>query len=138
MKKLSIILAGVFVLFFSACQSQAPFPEIGDAYAITKGPQDHLLANYFGINAWSPDGRYVCVLGVDFTGRLPEVTDSATVALVDLADNNRYIPIAKTVCWNFQEAAMFHWLPWEDGLCAFNDCHNRTKSDYGIYDTRLP
>ena len=112
------------MLFFSACQSQAPFPEIGDAYAITKGPQDHLLANYFGINAWSPDGRYVCVLGVDFTGRLPEVTDSATVALVDLADNNRYIPIAKTVCWNFQEAAMFHWLPWEDGLCAFNDCRD--------------
>ena len=77
MKKLSIILAGVFVLFFSACQSQAPFPEIGDAYAITKGPQDHLLANYFGINAWSPDGRYVCVLGVDFTGRLPELIKSA-------------------------------------------------------------
>ena len=124
MKKMSIIIAGVFVFLCSACQSKDSFPEVGNPYAITKGPQDHLLANYFGINAWSPDRRYVCVLGVDFTGRLPEVTDSATVALVDLDDNNRYIPIAKTVCWNFQEAAMFHWLPWEDGLCAFNDCRD--------------
>ena len=98
MKKLLILVTGVFVIFCTACQSKDSFPDVGDAYAITKGPQDHLLANYFGINAWSPDNRYVCVLGVDFTGRLPEVTDSATVALVDLADNNRYIPIAKTVC----------------------------------------
>ena len=75
MKKLSIVLAGVFVLLCSACQSKDSFPEVGNPYAITKGPQDHLLANYFGINAWSPDRRYVCVLGVDFTGRLPEVTD---------------------------------------------------------------
>ena len=124
MKKLSIILACILAVAVSACQSEAAFPQVGEPYAITKGPQDHLLANYFGINAWSPDGRYVCVLGVDFTGRLPEVTDSATVALVDLEDNNRYIPISKTVCWNFQEAAMFHWLPWEDGLCAFNDCRD--------------
>ena len=106
MKRLSIILAGLVILLNSCSESLAPFPEVGEAYAITKGPQDHLLANYFGINAWSPDRRYVCVLGVDFTGRLPEVTDSATVALVDLADNNRYIPIAKTVCWNFQEAVI--------------------------------
>ena len=109
------------MLLNSCSETLPPFPEVGEAYAITKGLQDHLLANYFGINAWSPDGRYVCVLGVDFSGRLPEVTDSATVALVDLQDDNRYIPIAKTTCWNFQEAAMFHWLPWEDGLCAFND-----------------
>ena len=116
-----VAILGAVALLVSCHRALPPFPEVGEAYAITKGPQDHLLANYFGINAWSPDGRYVCVLGVDFSGRLPEVTDSATVALVDLQDDNRYIPIAKTTCWNFQEAAMFHWLPWEDGLCAFND-----------------
>ena len=121
MKHLFIIV-GTAILLFSCQGTLMPsFPEVGEAYAITYGPQDHLLANYFGINAWSQDGRYVAVLGVDFNGRLPEVTDSATVAVVDLQDNNRYIPVAKTVCWNFQEAAMFHWLEWEDGLCAFND-----------------
>lgn len=125
MKKLFTILSiGAISLLTSCQEGLAPFPEVGEAYAITQGPQDHLLASYFGINSWSPDGRYVAVLGVDFSGRLPEVTDSATVTLVDLQDNNKYIPISKTTCWNFQEAAMFHWLPWEDGLCAFNDCRD--------------
>ena len=124
MNKTCMICVGLLVLLISCQEALPSFPEVGEPYAITEGPEDHLLANYFGINAWSPDGRYVCVLGTDFTGRLPEVTDTATVALVDLADSCRYIPIGKTTCWNFQEAAMFHWLPWEDGLCAFNDCRD--------------
>lgn len=117
-----ILFFATLLLLLAACREKLPpFPEVGEPYAVTQGPQDHLLANYFGINAWSPDGRYLAVLGVDFSGRLPEETDTATVALVDLREENRYIPIGQTCSWNFQEAAMFHWLPWEDGLCAFND-----------------
>ena len=126
-----IILVIVLAALSASCrESPSPFPEVGEPYAITKAPGDHLLANYFGINAWSPDGRYVCVLGVGFTGRLAEQTDTATVALVDLKDNCRYIPISRTTCWNFQEAAMFHWLPWEDGLCAFNSVHEGSRQVY--------
>ena len=124
MSKKYLIFTVLLVLFTSCREGLSPFPEVGEPYAVTQGPKDHFLANYFGINAWSPDGRYVCVLETDFTGRLPEATDTVTVALVDLEDNNRFIPISRTVCWNFQEAAMFHWLPWEDGLCAFNDCRD--------------
>lgn len=116
-------LFGVCTLL--ACSvSPDPFPEVGDAYPVTSGPKDHLLASYFGINSWSPDNRYVSVLEVDFNGRLAEERDTAVIALVDLQDGNRLIPISKTVCWNFQEAAMFHWLPWEDGACVFNDCRD--------------
>ena len=125
MRKTLILLCAALLALLSSCkEALPPFPEVGEAYAITSGPKEHLFANYFGINAWSPDGRYVCVLETDFTGRLVEETDTATVALVDLKDENKLIPIGKTVCWNFQEAAMFHWLPWEDGLCAFNDCRD--------------
>lgn len=99
----------------------ADFPEVSEPYAITAGPHDHLLASYFGIDAWSPDGRYVAVLETDINGRLVNEDEAATIALVDLEDNNRLIPIGRTYCWNFQEAAMFHWLPWEDGSCIFND-----------------
>ncbi|MDO5343142.1 MAG: hypothetical protein Q4F69_11935, partial [Bacteroidia bacterium] len=49
-----------------ACRQQSagpiPFPKVSEPYAITEGPHDHLLASYFGINSWSPDGRYVSVL----------------------------------------------------------------------------
>lgn len=108
-----------------AChQGPTPFPEVGEPYAITSGPHDHLFASYFGINSWSPDGRYVSVLETDVNGRLVNEGEAATICLVDLQDNNRIFPIAKTCCWNFQEACMFHWLPWEDGACLFNDCRD--------------
>ena len=123
MKHIHILMLLIAV---AACKPGLPdFPEVGEPYAVTSGPKEHLLASYFGINSWSPDGRYLSILETDFTGRLATQKDSATVALVDLKDNNRMIPIAKTVCWNFQEAAMFHWLPsWGEGWCVFNDCRD--------------
>ena len=33
-----------------------------------------------------------------------------TVGLVDLADGDRFIPVTETRAWNFQEAAMTHWI----------------------------
>ena len=47
-----------------------PFPEFSAPRAITKGPHEHLFASYYGVNAWSPDGRYVLVLETDLNGRL--------------------------------------------------------------------
>lgn len=120
-KKGALGLAACLTLFCACRHTLPPFPEVGEAYAITSGPEDHFLANYFGINAWSPDNRYVAILEVGFTGRLPSAGERITLGLVDLQDGNRFIPIATTACWNFQEAAMFHWLPWEDGLCIYND-----------------
>lgn len=109
------------VLFGCKEPSPTPFPEIGDAYAVTSGPYDHLFASYFGINSWSPDGRYVSVLETDINGRLVGEDETATLCLVDLQNNNKLIPIAKTYCWNFQEAAMAHWLPWADNTLLYND-----------------
>ena len=115
----------IALVLLAACREKLPeFPEVGEPYAVTSGPHDHFLANYFGINAWSPDGRYLAVLETDINGRVPEEGEAATLALVDLQDGNKLIPIGKTLCWNFQEAAMFHWLPWEDGACIYNDCRD--------------
>ncbi len=44
------------------------------------------------------------------TNRLPTERDVAILGVVDLKDNNRFIPLTKTSCWNFQEATMAHWL----------------------------
>ena len=125
MKKVFALIAIAFFALTS-CKDRGPvpFPEISEPYAITQGPHDHLLANYFGINAWSADNRYVAVLETDVNGRLVEEGEYCTIGLVDLQDGNKFIPIAKTCTWNFQEAAMFHWLPWEDGACVYNDCRD--------------
>lgn len=121
MKKIILLTAALFVLISCCNDGPTPFPEVGEPYAITSGPHDHLLASYFGINAWSPDNRYVAILETDVKGRLVAEDEAARICLVDLQDGNRIIPIAETYCWNFQEACMFHWLPWGDGMCIYND-----------------
>ena len=97
------------------------FPKVGKARAITKGPKDHFLANYFAINAWSADLRYVAVLETDVNGRLPEAGERCTLGLVDTAAGDRFIPVTTTACWNFQEGTMLHWLPDEPDTFVFND-----------------
>ena len=96
-----------------------PFPAVGEVRAVTKGPHDHLLANYFAINAWSDDNRHLLVLETDINGRLPEANERCTIGVVDLKDGNRFIPVSTTACWNFQEAAMGHWI--DNDTILFND-----------------
>ena len=86
------------------------FPAFSAPRAVTSGPKDHLFASYYAINAWSGDGRYVTVLETDVKGRLATENDPALLGLVDLKEGNRFIPLAETRCWNFQEATMAHWL----------------------------
>ena len=115
---LSVILA-----VGSVCADSSdlkPFPEFTAPRAITSGPHDHFFANYFAINAWSPDNRYALVLETDIKDKLPDGAP-CTLGLVDTEDGNRFIPVTTTRCWNFQEAAMAHWLPYEKDTFVFND-----------------
>ena len=60
---LSVVLAACSVRAESI--GLKPFPELSAPRAVTGGPHDHFLANYFAINAWSPDNRYLLVLETD-------------------------------------------------------------------------
>ena len=97
------------------------FPKIGKPRRITDGPKDHLLASYTGINSWSADNRYLLVLETDVNGRLSAAGEPCTLGVVDTACGNRFIPFAQTRAWNFQEAAMAHWLAWAKDTVVFND-----------------
>ena len=97
-----------------------PFPTFAPPRAVTKGPYDHFLANYFAINAWSPDNRYLLVLETAIQDKLPDGTP-CMLGLTDLEDNNRFIPVMPIRTWNFQEAAMAHWLPGEKDTFVVND-----------------
>ena len=113
-------VAGVCGAAGSETRPLKPFPEFAKARAVTAGPHDHFFANYFAINAWSPDNRYVLVLETDIKDKLPDGAP-CTLGLVDLEDGNTFIPVTTTRCWNFQEAAMAHWLPWAKDTFVFND-----------------
>lgn len=104
---------------FNRTGGTMPFPKVGEVRAVTFGPKDHLLASYFAINSWSDDGRYLLVLETGLNGRLPKAGERCTIGVVDLEDGNRFIPVSTTACWNFQEAAMGHWL--DNDTILFND-----------------
>lgn len=86
------------------------FPVFSAPRAITSGPKEHLFASYYAVNAWSADGRYATVLATEMKSGLPTENDVAELGVVDAQDNNRFIPLTETRCWNFQEATMAHWL----------------------------
>ena len=123
MSRIAVAAFAVSLVCAAAGESIAlkPFPELSAPRAVTSGPHDHFLANYFAINCWSPeDYRYLLVLETDIKDRLPDGTP-CTLGVTDTADGNKFIPVTTTRCWNFQEAAMAHWLPWAKDTFVFND-----------------
>ena len=111
MKKLFV---GFVVASAAACvcvgADLKPFPTFAPPRAVTKGPYDHFLANYFAINAWSPDNRYLLVLETAIQDKLPDGTP-CMLGLTDLEDNNRFIPIMPIRTWNFQSFLTQELLP---------------------------
>jgi len=85
-----LIGAGVVFSFLTSAFSEAPFPVFSAPRAVTAGPHDHLLANYFAINAWRPDNRYLLVLATDLRDRLPDGA-ACTLGLVDTAEKGKRV-----------------------------------------------
>ena len=120
MKHLTLAVSIFALVVANAAERIVPFPEFSAPRAITSGPKDHFFANYYAINAWSEDNRYAVVLETDIKDKLPDGR-AATIGVVDTGDGNKFIPFSTTRCWNFQEAAMAHWLAWAKDTLVFND-----------------
>ena len=88
--------------------------------AITTGPKHHFFG-YYDQRPWDHSGRYHLVLETDFMDRPPTANDAARVAIVDLEDGNRLVPLARTRAWNFQQGTMLHWRPGQQRIVLFND-----------------
>jgi hypothetical protein len=65
---------------------------------------------YYAIQPWNADGTYLLCLEVPFQDHMPSPEDKATVGVVECS-SGRFIPLADTRAWNFQQASMMHWLP---------------------------
>ncbi len=129
MKTLFITTFFLLITWLTGCQvRQKPvegivvrFPEFTNALAITSGPKEHFFASYYGINSWSADQRYATVLETDIKYRIPDENDPAVLGLVDM-ESFKFIPLAETTAWNFQQGCMAHWLGTSpDSLIIYND-----------------
>jgi hypothetical protein len=84
-------------------------PAFPPARAVTKGPKHHFFG-YYDKTPWDKSGRYLLAMEIDFNDRQPVAGEALTLGMVDLKDNNRYLPFDKTLAWSWQQGTMLQWL----------------------------
>ena len=62
---------------------------------ITQPPKHHFFG-YYDMRPWDESGRFHLALEVEFMDRPPTADDEAAVAVVDLAEGNRFVPLSRT------------------------------------------
>lgn len=127
----NILIVVVVLQLLVACSKRdtnithVTFPAVSPPIQITNSEKEHLFASYYGINSWSQSQRYVTVLETSLKYNLPTKNDPALLGMIDLESNNKFIPLAQTKAWNFQQGCMAHWLGSSpDSLIIYNDLRN--------------
>ena len=87
---------------------------------ITRGPGFHWFGYYDKLQ-FSPDNRFVLSNKVSFEHRSPTPDDEIEVGMIDLQDNDRWIPLGKTCAWNWQQGCMLQWVPGTESQVVWND-----------------
>lgn len=88
--------------------------------AITKGPGFHWFG-YYDKFQFDPTNRFVLSNKVGFEHRSPTADDVIEVGMVDLQDNDKWIPLGKSRAWNWQQGCMLQWLPGSESKVIWND-----------------
>lgn len=88
--------------------------------AITRGPRFHWFG-YYDKWEFDPTNRYVLSNEASFEHRSPRADDSINVGMVDLQDDDRWIPLGETRAWCWQQGCMLQWLPGARSEVVWND-----------------
>jgi hypothetical protein len=87
---------------------------------LTKGPKFHWFG-YYDKWQFDPGGRYVLGCEVDFEHRTPTPDDEIRIGMVDLRDGDRWIDLATSRAWNWQQGCMLQFVPGSDSEIIWND-----------------
>ncbi len=116
------ILASITAVFPSA---EAQIPETGEKIqcivpirAITSG-KAHWFG-YYDKEQFDPTDRYVLAAEVDFEDRSPTKDDVIVLGMVDTQDNDKWIPLAESNAWGWQQGCMLQWIPGSDSKIIYN------------------
>ena len=91
-----------------------------NAVAVTRPPKQHYFG-YYSKNQFNSSERYLLGLQCDIIGRLQRPGDIAVLGIIDLEQENNWIPLANTTTWNWQMGCMAEWLPGTDKKIIYND-----------------
>jgi hypothetical protein len=127
MRSKTLFLTSTFLLVVISCRVNrkepvsVSFSDIAGPIQITDNNKEHLFASYYGINSFDRSEKFVTVLETDLKYKLPDENDPATLGLVEI-ESKKFIPLATTRAWNFQQGCMAHWLGKSpDSLIIYND-----------------
>ncbi|MBO5199840.1 MAG: hypothetical protein J6B93_01035 [Clostridia bacterium] len=82
------------------------------ARVITPDDGGHYFFAYYDLQPFDSTGRYHLVHKVAFEDRLPQADDVCEIGMLDLEDGGKFIKLAETLAWNFQQGALLRW--WRD------------------------
>jgi hypothetical protein len=105
---------------FSALGAPAASHKPASVRAITRGPKFHWFSYYDKLQ-FDPSCRYALGIEVDFEHRSPKPDDAISIGMVDLKDSDRWIELAKSRAWCWQQGCMLQWRPGSKNEIIFND-----------------
>lgn len=89
--------------------------------ALTKGPLHHFFG-YYDKSPWNRSGRFVLAHDAHFNDRAPRADDAVTIGIIDRHDADRFVALATSHAWNWQQGAMLQWHPADpENLFVHND-----------------
>lgn len=97
----------------SGCQSAIP------CHALTSGPKAHWFA-YYDKYQFDPSDRYVLGMEVGFEDRAPGPEDAIVLGMIDLQEDDKWIPFAESSAWCWQQGCMLQWLPGSNTEVIYN------------------
>ncbi|UCG56174.1 MAG: hypothetical protein JSU70_15040, partial [Phycisphaerales bacterium] len=104
----------------STRRANADGEDLTPVRAITRGPKFHWFGYYDKLQ-FEPTCRYALGMEVDFEHRSPEPDDTIRIGMVDLTSGDRWIELAESKAWGWQQGCMLQWLPGSKHQIAFND-----------------
>ncbi|MHC4871290.1 MAG: hypothetical protein ACYTFY_05550 [Planctomycetota bacterium] len=87
---------------------------------VSKGPA-HTWFGYYDKLQFSPDDRYLLGMAVEFEQRDVMPGDKIEIGMIDLHDNDQWIPLGTSKAWCWQQGCMLQWLPGSENRIIWND-----------------
>lgn len=133
-------------------QRDCPIERVSPRDAPAPGaPVQHFFFGYYDKCPWSADESALLAHRVSFLARVPGPEDFADVGTIDpRAPERRFVPLARTRAWNWQQGAQLQWLrdPAAGGIehVLYNDRDERgralarivTRAGVPVRDLPLP
>lgn len=92
--------------------------QVAEIKRLTKGPE-HNFFGYYDLTAWNSDQKLHLCHKVKFANRLPVREDVAQLGMIDTV-SLKFIALAQTTAWNFQQGAMLQWRPGYPNQVVYN------------------